>query len=105
MMSAEQYREVQREAGKRAREEAQEPYVAEVDGDEGVRAMPNLGSYKPKGWRKVTEYFVDNSGFGAEGEAALTYRQFLKHVIEGYGYAITGVGQFQVYITKYKRTK
>jgi len=51
---------------------------------------------------------VDNSGFGQVGEMALTIGQFLGKVRQGFYYGITGVGQFQVYVSEYiknNRTK
>jgi len=64
--------------------------------------FPNLGDYRPKGWSKVQTYFVDSSGFGREGEAALSVPQFIKMIKVGYAYAIVEAGQFQVYIAEFK---
>ena len=62
-----------------------------------------------KGYELIEQFFVDSSGFGQEGEMALTYKQFIDKV----GYilkenpvvysAITDVGQFQVYIGIFKK--
>ena len=65
--------------------------------------FPFLGSYVPKGWKLTHTYFVDSSGFGETGEAALTIRQFIGKIKGSHGYAITEVGQFQVYIGEYEK--
>ena len=103
MFSLEYIRAMNDKATVVARGEDLEPYIASKDGDIGVRACPHLGDYTPKGWKLVDTYFVDSSGFGSEGEGALTFGQFLSKVKEGYGYAIGETGQFQVYIHEYKR--
>lgn len=77
------------------------PYIAKIDGDEGVFGCLNFGSYRPKGWKKTQEFFVDNSGWGGEDEPALTVKQFLGHVKTGMGYAIISTGQFQIYIGEF----
>ena len=86
-----------------ARGQKLEPYIAKCNGDTEVKKCWRLGDYTPKGWQKVETYFVDNSGLGANDELALTFRQFLGKVKQGYGYSIGEAGQFQVYIHEYKR--
>jgi hypothetical protein len=66
--------------------------------------FPFLGSYVPKGWKLTETYFVDSSGFGETGEAALTIHQFLGKIKSGAGYAVTEAGQFQVYIGEFEKT-
>lgn len=66
--------------------------------------FPFIGSRHPRGYRKVEEYFVDSSGFGAPGEPALTIPQFVDRIKADRAYAITEAGQFQVYITEYRKT-
>jgi len=105
MFSLETIRKMEREATERARQEELTPYIATKNGDEGVRACYTLGEFVPEGWKKVNSYFVDNSGFGTEGEGALTFEQLLKKVRKGYGYGIGQTGQFQIYIHEYKRIK
>jgi hypothetical protein len=65
--------------------------------------MPFLGDYVPEGWQMVDDYFVDSSGFGREGELALTLGQFDQIVQEhvGSGWAIVEAGEFQVVIGRY----
>jgi hypothetical protein len=88
---------------RQAKRDKAQPYIAKKDGDEGVFKAPFLGPYLPKGWQKVDCHFVDSSGFGQDGEAALSIRKFLSIVKEGYGYSIREAGQFQVYINEFKR--
>ena len=79
-------------------------YRAKVDGDEGIfKGVKNIGTTTPEGYTVVEDYFVDNSGWGREGEPALTGAQFIKKVKKGFYYGITGVGQFQVYISEFKK--
>jgi hypothetical protein len=80
-----------------------QPYIAKRDGDEGVFKMPHLGCYLPKGWELSEKFFVDGSGWGREGEPALTAGQFLRKVKAGYGYALAEAGQFQVHVNEFKR--
>jgi len=94
---------MQDEASVEASSEKLQPLVAEVDQDEGIFQCPNFGFYRPDGWVEVATFFVDNSGFGSESEPALTPQQFIGKVREGYGYAVTEAGQFQVHITEFER--
>ena len=78
------------------------PYIARCDKDKGVFKAPILQDI-PQGWKVVNTYFVDNSGFGAEDELALTASQFLNKVIKDRAYCITKVGKFQVYVNELVR--
>lgn len=91
------------EASVKADEQKLQPYIAKSNGDEGVLGCPNFGYYRPQGWKEVGIYFVDTSGFGTEGGVAITSKQFIASVKEGNGYAITEEGQFQIYITEFKK--
>lgn len=92
-----------REVAENAKENDLEPLIAKCDGDRDVVNCPDLGSYEPDGWEYIQNHFVDNSGFGQEGEPALTLKQFLARVKEGLGYSICGAGQFQVNISEWKK--
>lgn len=81
-----------------------QPYEAKSDYDPGVKAAPFVGYYIPEGWSPTRQFFVDSSGFGAEGEAALTFPGFLKEVTAGKAYGITHAGQFQVKIQEFIRS-
>lgn len=105
MMGLETMQAMNDEAVARAKKGKLTPYIAIADNDEGVFRCPKLGDYIPKGWNVVGEYFVDSSGFGAEGEPALTVRQFVGKVKAGLGYAISDEGQFQVYVREFEKIK
>lgn len=90
-----------KKAGSYAKKNEVVPLVARYDKDEAVFNCPDLGNYIPKGWKEVAKYFVDNSGFGMEGESALTCGQFQDNIKGGRGYAIVETGQFQVYIGEF----
>ncbi len=102
MLGLDQIIEMNKEAMEKAERNSRQPYVAEVDGDTGVRGAPAIGDYIPKGWRPTEQYFVDSSGFGASYERAMTFSQFLMKVKKGYGYAICEQGQFQLYIQEFE---
>jgi hypothetical protein len=80
-------------------------YRAVKDGDENVFKCGKLigENNTPTGYKVTDVYFVDNSGFGTSGEMALTASEFLAKVKAGKYYAITGQGQFQVYVTEYEK--
>ena len=66
--------------------------------------VPNYSDQDiPDGYTIVREHFVDNSGFGQVGESALTVDQFQAEIIAGRYYAITDIGQFQLYVTEYTK--
>ena len=76
-------------------------FIAKIDGDVDVKRCKFLEKSDLKNWNFTETYFVDNSGFGSDGESALTFRQFLKKVKKNRGYAIKEAGQFQIYINEY----
>ena len=76
---------------------------AKKDGDKAVFKAPLIDSC-PDGFTEIQDHFVDSSGWGQEGEPALTPDQFLAKVKAGKFYGITGQGQFQVYVTEYEKT-
>ena len=65
----------------------------------------------PKEFTAIEEFFVDSSGFGKPTEMALTPAQFeskVKNLQESNKskqlyWGITGMGQFQVYVTVYTK--
>lgn len=103
MMSIEEIRRINSEKEAEARAIDQQPYVATKDNDKGVINSPYIGDYIPSGWKLINTHFVDNSGFGADDELALSFRQFLLLVKKGHGYSISSAGQFQVYINEFER--
>jgi hypothetical protein len=77
--------------------------------------FPFIGDYIPEGWEQARDIdgdpvtlFCDSSGFGSESEPALTVKQLIgklreyKRSGDSYGFAITQVGQFQVYVGVFK---
>lgn len=68
-----------------------------------LRKIPNFGDYRPKGWKLVETHFVDNSGLGRPGEAALTFNEFVQRAKKGKGYGIIESGQFQVKIGEFEK--
>ncbi|MCB7128153.1 MAG: hypothetical protein J3T61_01280 [Candidatus Brocadiales bacterium] len=106
MFSLETIQGIQREAAARAAADEKVPFVV---WEEDLAAFPPfpfpfLGDYVPPGWKQDRTWFVDSSGFGRPGEAALTATQFRDHLKVGKGYAIVGQRQFQVYVGEYSQT-
>ena len=63
-----------------------------------------------EGWEQIGDaWFIDHSGFGRKDEPALTLDQFrvklAMYVAEhpDHGFAITDVGQFQLYVSVYRK--
>ncbi len=61
-------------------------------------------------FREVETFFVDSSGWGEEGEAALTIREFANRASDlvathsrALFWGVTQAGQFQVYVTAFER--
>jgi len=103
MYSLETMKSIQDEHTVKAKKQKLTPYIAQCDEDEGVFKMPFMGYYLPKGFEVTGNlYFVDNSGFGRDGEGALTASQFLSKVKKGFAYGIYEAGQSQVYIQEYR---
>ena len=105
MMSLSAIRALADEQARKAARAKKQPYVphdaAEID--RWTRfPFPNIGSYRPPGWKLVDDWLCDKSGFGAPHEPALTVEQLkarLKDHTEAeqtYGYAIIEEGQFQI---------
>jgi hypothetical protein len=103
MMDGASIRRMSQDAASKAAREHKTPYIWEQDDFEEPERVhfPFIGTYVPRGWVMVNTYFVDSSGFGDEGEPALTREQFLKKLQVGRGYAIIEAGQFQVYIGEF----
>jgi hypothetical protein len=79
-------------------------FKALENGDKNIfKGVKKIGDEIPMGYEKINVYFVDNSGLGTRGEMALTADDFLSQVKKGYYYGISSVGQFQVYITEFKK--
>jgi len=92
-------------------DELDEPHVP--DSAEEIRGyppvpFPDLQEFESTEWKDTEKsWFVDSSGTGADNEPALTISQF-KLKLEAYhkanpthGFGLTGVGQFQVYVSAF----
>ena len=112
-MSLDQIRHLADESAKAAAKTKKQPYTPynaeEISryGTEVPFPFPNLGSYRPKGWKMVDDLFVDSSGWGSDDEPALTNEQVKRKLVEylehGYGYAIIEEGQFQLTLGVFAR--
>jgi hypothetical protein len=102
------------EAAKVAAREHREPYIPyDAEEIESYRKrsipFPNLGDYRPKGWKLVDSLFCDISGLGSPDETALTRGQLVERILDlsrrgTYAYALIEVGEFQAYLGVFKRT-
>lgn len=84
--------------------------LKEVNDAEDIFSAPDAtGLPAPKGYIEVEELFCDSSGFGRDYERALTKAQAIERVTELLSKhrtlwaRITGIGQFQVYVTLYRK--
>jgi hypothetical protein len=114
MMSLSSIKQMSRERAIEAARERRVPFFVEEEDIEFYRQsyldgtlsfpFPNLGDHVPDGWELEDSLFVDSSGFGSSGEAALTICQFIEAMEPNFGYAIIEEGQFQVYVGRFKKT-
>ncbi len=114
MMSLDTIRAMSDDQAKKAARRGSRPYVpfnaAEIDSYPPF-PFPNIGSYRPKGWELIDEWFVDKSGWGAADEPAMTTEQLkaallaMNNAGPTYGYAIIEEGEFQLYIGIFKKTE
>jgi len=96
-------------------------FIDDLNALHGAR-IPMLGKRNPPGFERVSvrhEFgegygigtadgaymLVDSSGFGIEGELAMTRSEFAEFIREhpGYGYGVVEAGQFQVVVGVYRR--
>jgi len=103
MMGIEAIKDLAHELALRAAMEELEPYQP-ADADEPLRwrtcPAPNLGNYRPYGWRLVDEVTVDK-GWGAPGLDFDELKQWCSERVaedETAGFAITAEGQWSVTI-------
>lgn len=90
------------EAGQKAKRSSKKP-ISGKRAKITLSKIPNIGDHEPAGFTETEIFFVDHSGFGAEGGRALTIDQFIAAVKDDHYYAITSTGQFQLYITEYSK--
>ena len=127
MMSIEQIRqESQRAACQAAAEDKRPLFIDQFDlalarrGNYAHLSIPSLGTYLPDGFKRMEldqdlagvysddndghgAFFVDSSGFGGPGEAAITLGRMFEVMSEGY-YAVVEVGQFQCKVGMFRKT-
>jgi hypothetical protein len=90
-----------------------EDMLHEVDSVEDFFRAKDMTNFpeKIKGYTVVETLFCDSSGWGNEREAALTERQAkarVQELLDKHGTlfaGLTGIGQFQVYVTLWKKRK
>lgn len=103
MYSLQQIISMNNNATQKAKKEKVNLYIATCNRDINIKSCPVIGDYIPKKWKLINSYFVDSSGFGREGEGALTFNQLLEKVKKGNGYGIGETGQFQLYIHEFEK--
>ncbi len=111
MMSPTAIRHLAQQAARRAARAKTVPLVVEGEDMpddarlfEYIRYMPNIGDYRPRGWKLVEHRLVDKTGLGLEYEPALTVPGLMRWVRSmgpGNGYAIIEEGQFQVVLGRF----
>ena len=104
MMGLEMIKELNAKRGAEAKVFGKMPFMLYTEEQKNfLDKIPNIGDFRPKGFKLVSEFFVDASGFGAQGEAAITFDEFVKQAKVGKAYAIICAGQFQVYIGEFEK--
>lgn len=115
MMSLWAMKDLAKDQAAKAAKENQEPFVFN-DVEEMLMSktfpFPNIGSYRPKGWRLLERMFCDKSGLGASHEPALTVGQMqakmfkiLERARNVIGFAVIQEGQFQCYVGVFRKVK
>jgi hypothetical protein len=108
MMSGQMIAQMSRQAAARASREKKYPFIVEA---EDLSAwtnrvtsfpFPNIGDWRPRGYKLVDHFMVDKTGWGADNEPALTIPQLLKRLTVGMAYAIIEEGQFQIVLGEFK---
>lgn len=119
MMDLATIRNMSRDAAATAAEEDRIPFAVEREDLEDWKAtlamgklpklpFPSIGDHVPAGFEIIEdgELFVDSSGLGSESDPAITIRSLIMdHIQPGFAYAITSIGQFQIYIGKFRKVK
>jgi hypothetical protein len=113
MMSISAILSLREEAAQRARRRQDQPRVFfdAQDVETHFSRVPNLGDYRPKGWKLVEHRLVDKTGWDPEdaGGPALSLNAFKRwlseHVADESGFAIIEEGQFQVVVGRFAQKK
>ena len=109
MMSGSQIADMSRQAARKAAREKKYPLIVEAEDLKNgiawamkILQFPFIGTWRPRGYTPTENlYFVDSSGWGSAGEAALTQEEFFAKLRPGFAYAVVEAGQFQVYVQEY----
>ena len=113
MMSQAYIDEASREAARTAAREGTTPFMVwkqdikcwkELLASGGLEQLPFpfIGDHIPENLELEGEQFqVDSSGMGQEGERALTVGQFIHKIEPNKAYAITSMGEFQIWMQAY----
>jgi hypothetical protein len=110
-MSIQTIHDLSRKAARKAAREHKRPAMVELEDMDTLEIelrIPNLGDYRPRGYKLIDTWFVDKSGFGVEPEPALTVRTMFARIRAngpGHGYAMIQEGQFQCYVGVFVPTK
>ena len=90
---------------------AEELLVEVTEGEDIFRSKDMVGTEVPENFEEVETLFCDSSGFGSTTERALTKKQAIRRteeLIDEHGTlysGLTGIGQFQVYVTLYREVE
>ncbi len=114
MMTATQIVALSNQVARRAAKLKRQPYVffnaEEITQDPpNFRTIPNIGSYRPRGWKLVNHWLVDKEGCSDTGGPAWGIRELRRQMLldfadpHTYGYAIIEEGVFQVVVGKFKQ--
>lgn len=113
MMSADTIRSLARKAARESAARGVKPLIVEQEDIDHANAalaagrtpslhIPFIGDRCPRGFKRTDNvYFVDSSGFGSEGEPALTMRGFIAKLKPSHAYAVCEAGQLQVYVQEF----
>ncbi len=116
MMDLATIQQQSREAALTAARERRLPFLVEYHDLHAIRSrlrggagsavpFPDIGSYRPPGFRTIRTLFIDTSGFGSPRERALTFEQLANEITIGHAYAFIEIGQFQAYLREYRPIK
>jgi hypothetical protein len=110
MLSSQQIADIADQAARKAKRAGREPLVFESPHhvDRVYHKLPNLGSYRPKGWtlveyRLVDKYGIDQNGPAMTIPAMLAW--FKVHLTDATtsGYALVEESEFQVIVGRFER--
>jgi hypothetical protein len=105
MMSPETISYLARKQARAAARNGRKPLIIEAEDlpriADVIRHIPNIGTYRPRGYVLVEHFMVDKSGFGRKDEPALTFAGLCRRVKAGMAYAIIEEGQFQVVVGEF----